>query len=118
MAQTTHGFDPGVRKIPWGREGLPTPIFLPRESHRQRSLAGYSPWGPKKWDTTEQHFHFHIVTLVLFCVVGFSNFELYINGIILYIFFCDLLLSISNYYAQFTVTQLCPTLCNPMDCSS
>ena len=77
-----------------------------------------SPWGPKKWDMTEQHFHFHIVTLVLFCVVGFSNFELYINGIILYIFFCDLLLSISKYYVQFTVAQLCPTLCNPMDCST
>ena len=23
----------------------PTRVFLPRESHRQRSLAGYSPWG-------------------------------------------------------------------------
>ena len=30
------------------RERLPTPIFLPGESHAQRSLAGYSPWGCKK----------------------------------------------------------------------
>ena len=25
----------------------PTPIFLPEESHGQRSLAGYSLWGLK-----------------------------------------------------------------------
>ena len=33
------GFDPSVGKIPWRRERLPTPVFLPRESHGQRSLA-------------------------------------------------------------------------------
>ena len=32
----------------------PTPAFLPRESHGQRSLAGYSPWSCKELDTTEQ----------------------------------------------------------------
>ena len=32
----------------------PTPVFLPGESHRQRSLAGYSPWGHKEPDTTER----------------------------------------------------------------
>ena len=31
----------------------PTPAFLPGESHGQRSLAGYSPWGCKESDTTE-----------------------------------------------------------------
>ena len=35
------GFSPWVGKIPWKREGLPTPVFLPGESHGQRSLAGY-----------------------------------------------------------------------------
>ena len=39
------GFDPWVRKIPWRRAWQPTPVFLPGESHGQRSLAGYSPWG-------------------------------------------------------------------------
>ena len=29
-------FDPGVRKIPWRRDWLPTPTFLPEENHRQR----------------------------------------------------------------------------------
>ena len=38
-----HGFDPWVRKIPWRRTWQPTPVFLPGESHGQRSLAGYSP---------------------------------------------------------------------------
>ena len=28
-------------------------IFLPGESHGQRSLAGYSPWGHKESDVTE-----------------------------------------------------------------
>ena len=31
-----------------------TPILLPGESHRQRSLVDYSPWGCKELDTTEQ----------------------------------------------------------------
>ena len=39
------GFDPWVQKIPWRRDWLPTPVFLPGEFHGQRSLVGYSPWG-------------------------------------------------------------------------
>ena len=38
-------FDSCVRKMPWRREWLLPPVFLPRESHGQRSLAGYSQWG-------------------------------------------------------------------------
>jgi len=41
------------RKIPWRRKWQPTPVFLPGESHGQRSLAGYSPRGCKGSDTTE-----------------------------------------------------------------
>ena len=48
------GFDPWVRKIPWKRAWQPTAVFLPGKSHGQRSLAGYSPWGRKESDTTEQ----------------------------------------------------------------
>ena len=48
------GFDPWVRKIPWRRKWQPAPVFLPGKSHGQRSLAGYSPWGHKESDTTEQ----------------------------------------------------------------
>jgi len=49
-----HRFDPWVGKVPWRRAWLPIPVFLPGESHGQRSLVGYSPWGHKKLDTTEQ----------------------------------------------------------------
>ena len=35
-------------------EGMePTPVLLPGESHGQRTLAGYSPWGYTESDTTE-----------------------------------------------------------------
>ena len=37
-------FHPWLRKIPWRRGRLPTPVFLPGESHGHRSLEGYSPW--------------------------------------------------------------------------
>ena len=46
------GFDPWVRKIPWRRKWQPNPVFLPGESHGQRSLVGYSPRGRKESDTT------------------------------------------------------------------
>ena len=46
------GFYHGVRKIPWRRKWQPTPAFLPGKSHRQRILAGYSPWHDKESDTT------------------------------------------------------------------
>ena len=39
---------------PLERDSQPTPIFLPGESHGQRSLAGCSPWDRKKSGTTEQ----------------------------------------------------------------
>ena len=32
----------------------PTPVFLLENPHGQRRLAGYSPWGLKEWDRTEQ----------------------------------------------------------------
>ena len=42
-----------VGKIPWRRKWQPTPVFLPGESHGQRSLVCYSPWGRKESDMTE-----------------------------------------------------------------
>ena len=47
-----HGFDPWVGKIPWSRKWQPTLVLLPGESHGQRSLAGYSPWGRRESDMT------------------------------------------------------------------
>ena len=49
------GFSLWVGKIPLRREWQPTPVFLPGEFHAHRSLVGYSPWGQKESDMTEQH---------------------------------------------------------------
>ena len=38
----------------WRRKWQPTPVFLPGELHGQRNLVGYSPYGHKESDTTEQ----------------------------------------------------------------
>ena len=43
----------------WRRKWQPTPVFLPGEPHGQRNLAGYSLWGRKELDTTEQLTHTH-----------------------------------------------------------
>ena len=47
-------FDPWVREISWRRQWQPSPVFLLEESHGQRSLAGYSPWGFDELDMTER----------------------------------------------------------------
>jgi len=59
-------FDPWVGKIPWRREWLLTPVFLPGEFHGQRSLAGYSPCGHKELNMNER------LTLSLFFQGSFA----------------------------------------------
>ena len=53
-----------VQSLGWEdhlEKGIPTPVFLPGESHGWRSLVGYSPRGRKELDTTERlHFHFSL----------------------------------------------------------
>ena len=80
-------FYPLVGKIPWRRKWLPTPVFLPGESHGQRSLVGYSPWGCKESDMTEAIQHaYWMYFLVCSCVdsfwIHFGN-----NAIFVYIYF-------------------------------
>ena len=83
-------FDPWVGKVPWRRQWKPTPTFLPGESHGQRSLVGYSPWGRKESDTTER-----TARKSLLEYIGFSS------------------------SVQFSsVAQSCPTLCDPMNRST
>ena len=48
------GSIPGSGRFLWRREWQSTPVFLLRESHRQRSLEGYSSWGRKQSDMTER----------------------------------------------------------------
>ena len=58
------GLIPGLGRPPWRRRWLPTPVFSPRESYGQRSLADYSPWGSKELDMTE-----HVPTQKLFLIL-------------------------------------------------
>ena len=56
------GFDPWVGRIPWRRKWQSTLVLLPGKSQGQRSLVGYSPWGRKELDTTEQlHFTYSVL---------------------------------------------------------
>ena len=63
---------------------LPTPVFLPGESHGQRSLAGNSPWDLKESDTTEQLTHMYFANLGFGEILGFSlgmiAVEIFENG--------------------------------------
>ena len=49
-----HRFDPWLGKISIRRKWQPTAEFLPGKFHGQRGLAGYSPYGRKELDMTEQ----------------------------------------------------------------
>ena len=48
--------------LTWRRKWQSTPVLLPGKSHGQRSLVGYSPWGRKESDTTEQ---LHFTSLII-----------------------------------------------------
>ena len=52
--------DPWVGKIPWRRTWQPTPLFLPGESNRQRSLAGYSVKSQTGLKQLSTHTNFHL----------------------------------------------------------
>ena len=65
-----------------------TPVFLPEESHGQRSRTGYSPWGHEEADMTEQ-LSMHTVIIHIFAIICCCS-----------------------------AAKLCLTLCNPMNCST
>ena len=73
-------FKPWVGKISWRRKWQPTPVFLPGKSHGWRSLVGYSPWGRKEWDKTEQlHFHFQLYSLIIYTLSKNVEGDLHIH---------------------------------------
>ena len=64
-----HGFSPWIVMIPWSEIWQPTPVFLPEESHGQRSPIGYSSWGHKEVDMTKHaracaYMHTHTYTYI------------------------------------------------------
>ena len=58
------GFSPWMGKIPWRRAWQLIPVFFPGDSNGQRSLAGYSPWGHKELDMTEQLSTAHLYIII------------------------------------------------------
>ena len=62
---------------PWRRKWQPSPVFLPGKPHGQRSLAGYSPWGPKELDMNEQ-LSTHLLALTVSLSSCFLYFQLYL----------------------------------------
>ena len=69
------GTIPGLGRFPWRRKWQPTPVLLPGKFHGLRSLVGYSPWGCKESDTSEQlHIIFYtFIVVVLSLLSKLSN---------------------------------------------
>ena len=67
------------QEIPWRREWLPTPVFLPRKFHGQRSLGSSSLWGGKELDMTEwlthtqTHTHTHCARMYLTFILSMGK---------------------------------------------
>ena len=131
------GFDSWIRKIPWRRKWKPTPVFLTGKSERQRSLVGCSPWGPKKvghnlaiktttkFNSTTKIFQKSSLFSTVFNslwtgshspLLGFLFYGTsYISAKLVLVPRTQLVTSIT---CCCSVAKLCPTLCNPMNCST
>ena len=112
--------------IPWlippgGRAWQPTRVFLPRESHGQRSLVGCGPWGHKDLNMTEATERACIQVCrpavwtepsgaKLFLVSLQTRRPHLLRGwvcVCVCVCVCESVKSL----------QSCPTVCDPMDCS-
>ena len=69
------GFDLWVQKIPWSRTWQPTPVFLPRESHRKKESGGLQVHGVSKSQTWLKWFSTHNTGVLQYNV--FFTFEFY-----------------------------------------
>ena len=77
-------FDSRVEKIPWRRKWQPTPVFLPGESHGQRSHGELQSMGLQRvrHDSAHVYTHTHTTERCLRSVVNMSFFFLFYWGII------------------------------------
>ena len=71
------GLIPGSGRSPGEGNGSPIPVFLPGESHGQRSLEGYSPWGRKELDTKFVCFFIMCCSYLPNYTVGFLTVYVY-----------------------------------------
>ena len=96
------GSIPGLGRSPWRRKWQPTPVRLPGKFHG--CLVGYSPWDCKKSDMTEQ----------LHWFTGECSFPNAQQGTS---YWLARAISSTHLPLWSEVAQLCPTLCDPGDCS-
>ena len=88
------GFIPGLGRSPGGGHGNPLQYSCLENSHGQRSLVGYSPWGQKESDATE------LLSTHVLCTYSTSTWVPYNKDV------CVCMLC-----------SVCLTLCDPMDYS-
>ena len=60
------GSIPGSERSPGEGDWQPIPVFLPGESHGQRSLPGSSPWGPESWTWLSYHNFCYLINIKTF----------------------------------------------------
>ena len=107
------GFDPWVRKMPWRIAWLSTPVFLPGESHWQRSPAGYSLWGCKSQARlNHHHINNFICSWILLAYFLLRTFCVYIHKEF-YIFSLFFVLSLSGVIQM---SQRWPLCISPLGC--
>ena len=66
--------NPWIGKITWRRRWQSTPVFLPKELHRQRTLVGYSPWSlrvRRNWVTSKAMMRY----LSIYLSIYLSNYR-------------------------------------------
>ena len=75
------GLIPGLRRSPGGGHGNPLQYSCLENPDGQRSLAGYSPFGRKEADMTEQliHTHTHTHTHIVFHIFSIIVFHRILN---------------------------------------
>ena len=121
-------FNSWVGKIPWRRAWQPTLVFLPGESHGQRSLVGYRPQGHKESDMTEPLSMHTCITItmtttdaviftfcvlnIIFCLINTSMyiFKVYIhhNSLMFFLFLSEPLFPFRHTVPQVNCGELLP----------
>ena len=104
---------------PLEEEWQPNAVFLPGKSHGQRSLVGYSPWGDKESDMTEQLHTKYLNQIIKLFGVGQSDviWQKYTESSTNYSGQIWKFFSYLKVKLKVLVAQSCPVLHDPVDCS-